>query len=144
MFYSFYYFTKIMRTSCSFPEIWAVWGSLYFLPSPPAVAAPVLTCASFIRTREAPEFGRHPTQVLTNKADTTNSRSHGRCHFTSTGVWPGELFPCSGWFRISMESRWYSDLKSPLSKRKPRWFALTPKKYKVPKMWLFKLREGRQ
>lgn len=116
MFYSFYCFTKIWEHPARSQRSELFGETLCFLPSPPAVAAPVITCAAF--TKKTLEIPRHTTQVLTNKADTTNSRSHGRRHFTSIGVWPGELLPWSGWFNILRESRWYSDLKSPLSKRK--------------------------
>ena len=140
--HSCYCLTKTIRTSWIHPRVLSISSELSAFSSLlPATAATMLTYGAFIRPREEPTFGKHPTRVLTDK-DEDPTHEHHRLeeesqHIKSVG-WPGELLQLSGLLKIQANQGSTVIWLSPLRERKLR-IRLGPRKtHKVPKAWQFK------
>lgn len=100
--HSCYYLTKTIRTPWIRPSVLSISSELSAFSSVlPATAATMLTYGDFIRPREEPTFGKHPSRVLTDKDE--DPKHHGleeeSQHINSVD-WPGELLQLSGLLQI--------------------------------------------
>ena len=106
--YSFHYLTKIQRTPCSLPEFRAVLGN--------SLLPPLSTChashyaylrgffGGFLRDSERYLSWKTPNLILTSKAENHKQQElwEASLHI-NTMVWPGDVPPLSGLFKIGRE-----------------------------------------